>query len=140
MEQRLSIITLGVNDLASMTHFYEHSLGWKKMDSSNEHISFFKLNGFLFSLYPMDKLAEDAKVTPEVRGFKNFTLTYNVRSIQEVDDLFEAFEGKGINIIKPPETVFWGGYSGYIADIENNLWEIAYNPFMEMDAEGNVIA
>ena len=66
-------------------------------------------------------------------------MAYNVNSIQEVDVLFKELKNKGVTIVKKPQNAFWGGYSGYISDIENNLWEIAYNPFMEMDEQGNVI-
>ena len=139
MQQRLTLLTIGVNDLKEMTEFYESVFGWKKMSSSNEQITFFKLNGFLFSLYPKDKLAEDAGVSAEGSGFNNCAMAYNLNSIQEVDELFEELKHKGVTIIKKPQNVFWGGYSGYISDVENNLWEIAYNPFMEMDEQGNVL-
>jgi len=130
MEQRLTLITIGVHDIEAMTNFYEHVFEWKKMDSSNEHITFFKLNGFLFSLYLIDKLAEDAVVSPEGTGFNNFALAYNVSSIKAVDALFQELEQKGVHIIKKPKKSFWGGYSGYITDVENNLWELAYNPYL----------
>ena len=140
MEQRLSLITIGEYDLKAMTNFYETKFGWQKMDSSNDDVSFFKLNGILFSLYPFDKLAEDAEVPAKGSGFNKFTLAHNVRSFQEVDSLFEDLKQKGVPIIKNPQKVFWGGYSGYVADLENNLWEIAYNPFLKMDKNGNIIA
>ena len=73
------------------------------------------------------------------RGFKRFTLAINFKTEQEVDKAFDDLKQKGVKIIKAPEKVFWGGYRGYIADIENNLWEIAYNPFLELDSEGNVV-
>lgn len=140
MEQRLTIIGLGVNNLEVATKFYEEKFGWKKTNSSNEFISFFQLNGILLSLYPNDKLAEDAKVNAEGSGFKKFTLAYNTKSKQEVDELIEVLEAKGVRIVKRPEEVFWGGYSSYIADMDDNLWEIAFNPFMPMDEKGNTIA
>lgn len=137
MEQRLTIVGLGVNDLFVSNQFYEKILGWEKMDSSNESISFFKLNGILLSLYPREKLAEDAGVSHEGEGFKAFSLAYNTRSEEEVDKLIESLEAKGVRIVKRPEKVFWGGYSSYIADPDDNLWEIAYNPFLPLDASGN---
>ncbi|GAA4268425.1 VOC family protein [Hyunsoonleella aestuarii] len=140
MEQRLTIIGLGVNNLEVAAKFYEEKFGWKKTNSSNEFISFFQLNGILLSLYPNDKLAEDAKVNAEGSGFKKFTLAYNTKSKQEVDELIEVLEAKGVRIVKRPEEVFWGGYSSYIADMDDNLWEIAFNPFMPMDEKGNTIA
>ncbi|PTX60106.1 hypothetical protein C8N46_107112 [Kordia periserrulae] len=139
MQPRITIIGLGVENLKAATTFYQEKFGWKLTPSSNEHISFFQLNGVLLSLYPREKLAEDANVTHEGTGFKGFTLAYNTRSKEEVDEIFADLTQKNVKIIKQPEQVFWGGYSGYVADLDDNLWEIAYNPFMELDAEGNVI-
>lgn len=138
MDQRLTIITIGVKDLKAMTAFYETVFGWKTINSSNEHISFFKLNGILLSLYPFEELALDANVSSKGSGFNGFALAYNVNSIQEVNELFSDLEQKGVQIVKPPQNAFWGGYSGYVCDIEGNLWEIAYNPFQKMDDNGNV--
>lgn len=139
MEQRVTIIGLGVKNLKASTLFYEKKIGWKKMASSNEDITFFQLNGILLSLYPREKLAEDAQVDASGNGFKAFTLAYNTRSKEEVDALFEQLEEKGVKIVKPPEEVFWGGYSGYIADLDDNLWEIAFNTFLPLDENGNTI-
>ncbi len=139
MEQRLTIVGLGVNDLKVSSKFYEEKFGWKKMKSSNDGITFFQLNGILLSLYPKDKLAEDANVNPEGNGFKGFSLAFNTRTKEEVDDLIEALEAKGVKIIKRPEDVFWGGYSSYIADPDENLWEIAFNPYLLLDENGNAI-
>lgn len=137
MEQRLTIVGLGVKDLQVSNHFYETILGWEKHPSSNEGISFFKLNGILLSLYPSEKLAEDAGVAPDGSGFKGFSLAHNARSKEEVDSLIRNLEAKGVKVVKQPEEVFWGGYSGYIADPDDNLWEIAFNPFLTLDAKGN---
>jgi len=139
MEQRVSIIGLGVSNLSALTMFYQEKFGWQKMPSSNEGITFFQLNGILLSLYPRDKLAEDATINPDGTGFKGFTMAYNTRSKEEVNRLFEELEEKGVKIVKRPEEVFWGGYSGYIADPDDNLWEIAFNPFMELDESGNTV-
>ncbi len=139
MEQRLTIVGLGVNDLTRSNQFYEDILGWKKLPSSNENISFFQLNGILLSLYPREKLAEDAQVSHEGNGFKAFSLAYNTRTKKEVDTIIKDLKSKGVKIIKQPETVFWGGYSGYIADPDDNLWEIAYNPYLTLDEKGNAI-
>ncbi len=139
MEQRVTIIGLGVSDLEVSNKFYKEKFGWKLMASSNESISFFQLNGILLSLYPRAKLAEDAQVSPEGSGFRGVTLAYNTSSKKEVDSLFEDFESKDVQIIKQPEEVFWGGYSGYIADPDDHLWEIAFNPFLALDGQGNTI-
>lgn len=139
MQPRVTIIGLGVEDLKASTSFYQEKFGWKLTNASNENISFFQLNGVLLSLYPKDKLAEDAMVDPTGSGFKGFTLAYNTHTKEEVDEIFADLSSKGVKIVKQPEQVFWGGYSGYIADLDDNLWEIAYNPFLELDADGNTV-
>ncbi len=139
MEQRLTIVGLGVKDLQVSSQFYEEKFGWKKMKSSNDGITFFQLNGILLSLYPNDKLAEDATVSPEGQGFKGFTLAFNTRTKEEVDTLISELEAKGVKIVKRPESVFWGGYSSYIADPDDNLWEIAFNPYLLLDEAGNAV-
>ncbi|WP_046759007.1 VOC family protein [Kordia jejudonensis] len=138
MQPRITIIGLGVQDLKKSTAFYQEKFGWKLTSASNENISFFQLNGLLLSLYPKDKLAEDATVDPMGSGFKGFTLAYNTRTKEEVDEIFADLAQKGVKIVKQPEEVFWGGYSGYVADLDENLWEIAFNPFLELDEAGNV--
>ncbi|MDG1728455.1 MAG: VOC family protein [Algibacter sp.] len=137
MEQRLTIVTLGVNDLKIASDFYENKFGWKKTKSSNEHIVFFQLNGILLSLYPRKKLADDANVSVEGSGFEGLTLAYNTRTKEDVDELIETLENKGVKIVKRPEDAVWGGYSSYVADMDDNLWEIAFNPFLSLDENGN---
>lgn len=139
MEQRLTIVGLGVSDLKTLTTFYETKFGWVKTEASNDTISFFQLNGILLSLYPREKLAEDAGVSPNGNGFNGLSLAYNTRTKSEVDELFELFEKRGVTIVKKPEDVFWGGYSGYVADPDRNLWEIAFNPYLAIDEEGNTL-
>jgi len=139
MQPRLTILWLWVNDLEKANHFYEHIFGWEKTDASNENISFFQLNGILLSLYWKKALAEDAGVPHEWSWFKAFTMAYNMRSKEEVDELIEELRSKWVKIVKEPQEVFWGGYSSYIADVDDNLWEIAYNPYLEMDEHGNTL-
>ncbi|TXG38547.1 VOC family protein [Seonamhaeicola maritimus] len=139
MEQRLTIVGLGVKNLDLASDFYENKFGWKKMKSSNDDIKFFQLNGMLLSLYSREKLAEDATVSHEGSGFKGFTLAYNTRTKEEVDELIETLELKGVKIVKRPEEALWGGYSSYVADMDDNLWEIAFNPFLAIDEKGNTI-
>lgn len=135
----MNIISLGVKDLNASRHFYHKILGWEPHSSSNDGISFFKLNGIFLSLYPEDKLAEDAGVNAQGQGFKKFSLAYNTRSEKEVDDLIAELNSKGVKIVKEPEKVFWGGYSSYFADPDDNLWEIAYNPYLELDVNGSAV-
>ena len=138
MEQRLTIITLGVSDLQISEDFYTQKLGWQKSPMSTDGITFMKLNGILLGLYPENKLAQDAGMDEARSGFPGFTLAYNARSEQEVNVLFDQFAAREIKIVKSPEKVFWGGYSGYISDPDGYLWEIAFNPYLELDENGNV--
>jgi len=136
MEQRLSFITIGVKNMDKLKQFYIEKFKWTPL--KQQGIVFFKLNGFILALYPADELAKDAGVPQDGSGFKRFTLSINYKSEKEVDEAFKALKGVGVHIIKEPQKASWGGYSGYVADIEDNLWEIAYNPFLELDSNGNV--
>jgi len=137
MEQRLSVITLGVADLARSRAFYERVLGWT-VGGAEAHIAFFQLNGIILALYPRDALAEDAGLPPGGGGFPGVTLAHNVRSRGEVDALLSRAERAGGRLVKPAQAALWGGYSGYFADPDGHLWEVAHNPFWMLDAEGNV--
>jgi len=138
MQQRITIIGIGVKDLAVANDFYIGKFGWKKMDTSNEDITFLALNGILLSLYPLDKLSEDATVTLGDATYRPVTFAHNLASEKEVDQLFLELEAKGVKIIKQPQKVFWGGYSGYVTDPDGNLWEIAHNPYLALDEKGNI--
>lgn len=137
MKQQLHFITLGVNNLNAMKEWYQKKFGWTLM-SEMEGIAFFKLNGLIFGLFPVDELAKDVGVKPDGNGFKKFSLAINFNSETEIDAVAADLKKKGVRVIKEPQKVFWGGYHAYIADPENNYWELAYNPFLDMDAEGNV--
>ncbi|HXP53120.1 MAG TPA: VOC family protein [Bacteroidia bacterium] len=139
MEQRLTIITLGVSDLNVATDFYENKLGWKRHGNSMGDIVFFQLNGMQLAIFPRTELAKDAKVAEKGSGFKGFTLAHNVRSEKEVDDTIAALKSKGVKVVKEPQKAEWGGYSSYIEDPDGNLWEIAFNPYMKLDEKGSVI-
>lgn len=133
MDQHINFITLGVSDLAASRRFYQEVFGWRESAESNEHIAFFQAGGvLLLALYPADALARDAEITAIYgSGFPRFTLAHNVGSRAEVDALFATLAEKDVRILKPPQAVFWGGYSGYIADPDGFLWEIAHNPLLE---------
>ena len=138
MEQRLTIIGLGMADLERSTKFYEHCFGWKRYKSSNDHIRFYKLNGIMISLYGRAALAKDAGIPSEGEGFHGFSLTYNTRKKEEVDFIFRELKEKEVRIIKEPEEVFWGCYSGYVSDPDGHFWEIAFNPYLPLDSTGAV--
>ena len=132
MQQRLTLITLGVAELGRSKAFYEKIFGWRPEQNSNENIIFYKLDGILLSLFPADALADDAGISSSGSGFRKFTLAHNVGSEKEVDELVALLESRGAKVVKRPEKAFWGGYSSYIADPDDILWEIAYNPFMTL--------
>ncbi|MEW5827425.1 MAG: VOC family protein [Chloroflexota bacterium] len=138
MNQHLHLLTLGVRDLERSRKFYTETLGWKPASASSEDVAFFQAGGVALGLYPREKLAEDALTSPEGSGFAGITLAYNARSEQEVDMLIADLEAKGVEIVKRPQKVFWGGYSSYFADPDGFLWEVAYNPFFPFDEDGNL--
>ncbi len=138
MEQRLTLITLGVDDLERSKKFYTEIFGWTPEANSSGDVVFFKLNGIMLSLFPRDELAKDAHVSPVGNGFRPFSLAHNLGSEQEVDIVVAALHAKGAVVLKKPQKVFWGGYSGYVTDPDGNLWEFAYNPFLPLDEHGNV--
>ena len=128
MKPRISMITLGVEDLERSVNFYQDGLGFPKMDSPPE-VAFFTLNGSWLGLYGYESLAKDAAVSAEGSGFNGFTLAHNVASEAEVDKLIEQALSAGAKLSKAAQKTFWGGYSGYFKDPDGYLWEVAYNPF-----------
>jgi len=127
MKPRISMITLGVRDLAAAVKFYETGLGFPRMESPPE-VAFFTLNGSWLGLYSRNALAEDATVPPEGNGFEGFTLSHNVSSDEEVEKVMAQALAAGATLVKAAQKVFWGGYSGYFKDPDGHLWEIAHNP------------
>ena len=136
MEQRLSVVTLGVADLERSRRFYE-ALGWKR-GNRNEAVVFFQLNGMVLSLFSREELAADARLPAAGSGFGGITLAYNARSREDVDAVIAEAERAGARILKPAEDAFWGGYSGYFCDPDGHPWEVAWNPEWELTTEGNV--
>ena len=128
MEPRISIITLGVSDLPRSVRFYRDRLGLPLREGSGDAIAFFETGGTWLALYPRDALAADAKVPSAGSGFPGFTLAHNVRTREEVDALLRQARVGGANIMKPARDTDWGGYSGYFADPDGYLWEVAWNP------------
>ncbi len=130
----LSLITLGVADVARSTAFYE-SLGWQRAEASEPTITFLRLGTpgggwVVLGLFGADHLAADAHLeAAPASGFRGVTLASNQASRDDVDRVVAAFVTAGATVVKAPEAVFWGGYSGYVADPDGHLWEIAHNPF-----------
>lgn len=138
IEQRLSLVTLGVADLARATAFYE-ALGWTRSLRAAEGVAFFQLDGMGLSLFPREALAEDAGQPLGMhRGFPNFSLAHNVRSRGEVDAVVGRWCAAGGTVLHPAEDKVWGGYSAYVADSEGFAWEIAWNPGFPIGDDGGI--
>ena len=138
IEARLNIVTLGVSDLENARQFYENGLGWKASSASQGDIVFFQLGGIVLALYPRDLLADDANVKETGSGFKGITLAQNVHEKEEVSEVLKIAEAAGGKIVKPAQDVFWGGHSGYFADLDGHLWEVAWNPHFKLNRRGEV--
>ncbi len=135
---RISLVTLGVDDLERATAFYE-SLGWRRSASSVEgSIVFIQTSGPVLALFGWEALADDADVPAAGEGFRRVTLALNVGSRDEVDDVFAAFVAAGATPTKQPHAAFWGGYTSYVADPDGHLWEIAHNPYASFDDAGRL--
>jgi catechol 2,3-dioxygenase-like lactoylglutathione lyase family enzyme len=137
MEPRLSLVTLGVADLARTTTFYE-GLGWPRKVSAAEGVAFFQLNGIGLSLYPRADLAADAGVPLQTAPSQGLTLAYNTRNRDEVDAVLARAEALGGRITRPAQDAVWGGYHGHFADPEGFLWEIAWNPGFALTDDGGL--
>lgn len=128
MKPRINIITLGTKDLSKATIFYEQGLKFPRMNFPGD-ISFFELSSTWLALYPWELLAQDALIDPIGSGFRGVTLAHNVASEEMVAQILTQAKAAGAEIIKPAQKTDWGGFSGYFADLDGHLWEIAYNPF-----------
>lgn len=139
MEQRVSMITLGVEDLARSKQFYE-AMGWRGQEVGNGQIVFFQVLGAVLGLYPRPALAEDAHL-PNERPYAKFggiAIAYNARDKAEVDRVLKEAVAAGGTLLKPAQDVFWGGYSGYFADVDGHPWEVAFNPYWPLANDGAV--
>lgn len=137
MEQRISIITLGVADLERSRAFYER-LGWRRSVADVEGIVWFQTGGIALGLYPRADLAKDAGIAAEGQGFAGITLAWNGRSREEVDAAMAEAKAAGASVLKPAEYAFWGGYSGYFADPDGFVWEVAWNPAFGVMEDGSI--
>jgi len=137
VEQRISLVTLGVADLERSRRFYEDGLGWTR-SNRDDGVVFYQLPGMILALWSRQELAADAGVADEGATFSGMALAFNTRSREEVDALLAEAETAGGRILKPASETFWGGYSGYFADPDGHPFEVAWNPFWTIDGEGRV--
>ena len=137
MEQRFTLLTLGVSDLAASVAFYER-LGWQRAVRQAEGVAFFQCGGVALALYPREALATDAGVPCLPEGSGAFAIAYNTRRREDVDAVLAEAAAAGARIAKPAEAAFWGGYSGCFRDPDGHLWEVAWNPGFPLDAAGAV--
>jgi catechol 2,3-dioxygenase-like lactoylglutathione lyase family enzyme len=137
MEPRVSLITLGVADLARSRAFYE-KLGFKASSAGGDGVVFFQIGPSGLSLFPRESLACDAKVSAEGSGFRGITLAHNVRTREEVAVVIGEAVSAGATLVKASEEAFWGGQSGYFADPDGHLWEVAWNPGAPLGPNGEL--
>jgi catechol 2,3-dioxygenase-like lactoylglutathione lyase family enzyme len=136
MDQRLSLITLGIPDLEQARKFYE-ALGWSTAADEEDDIVFFQAGPMVFALWDRAKLAEDSAVT-DGGGWGGVTLAHTVRSAEEVDEVIEEARAAGATIGREPAETFWGGYSGLFIDPAGHPWEVAHNPNWTINDDGSV--
>ena len=136
MEQRVSLLTLGVRDLARARAFYEE-LGWRTGAGPDDDVVFFQAGGMIVALWGRDQLAEDSCVT-DSGGWGGMALAYNARSPEEVDSVLAEAEAAGGTVPRKGAETFWGGYSGIFIDPEGHPWEVAHNPHWTIADDGSV--
>ncbi|MGI8314167.1 VOC family protein [Halobacillus mangrovi] len=138
--QRVSLITLGAEDLPKLRSFYK-KLGWEEADISSDHYAVFKTAGVMLTLFPFKELEKDAgiQLTRSTGEYHPITLAINVNSKEEVDEVIEQVRELGAEILREPSDAFWGGRTSYFADPENNLWEVAWNPDSTFDERGAML-
>jgi len=135
--QRITLVTLGVADMARSRAFYA-ALGWQMHPQSQEAVTFYQANGFVFGLFGLEDLAKDQGRAGAALGTGATTLAQNFATEAEVDAAYTAALAAGATALKAPEKVFWGGYSGYFADPDGHVWELAMNPFWSLNADGSL--
>jgi catechol 2,3-dioxygenase-like lactoylglutathione lyase family enzyme len=137
MEQRVSVITLGVVDLGRARRFYE-ALGWKTGAAPDDDVVFFQAGGMVVSLWGRAGLAEDSGV-PDAGGWGGITLAHNVDSPAALDAAVEEARAAGATVAREPAETFWGGYSGVFVDPDGHPWEVAHNPHWTLREDGSVL-
>lgn len=137
MEQRLSLITLGVENLDRSRTFYE-ALGWTRSFKKAEGVVFFQAGGMIVSLWSRRELAKDAGVPDSKPGFSGITLAYNTRRKEDVESVLAEAERAGGRVVKTAQPAFWGGHYGFFADPDGFLWEVAWNPDFPIASDGSI--
>lgn len=137
MDQRLSLVTLGVRDLGVSRAFYKR-LGWTESSAGNDEVAFFQCGGLVFALWGRDALADDARVAAGEASFANISLAHNVRNQADVDVTLEEAKRAGATILRPGSNTSWGGRTGYFADPDGFAWEVAWNPGFVILPDGGI--
>ena len=139
IQQRLTIVTLGVSDMARAKNFYLDGLGWTEAEQPSPEVCFIQMAGMILGLYGWDALAEDMSIDPahDLPQFRGCSFAYNTVTKEETDEVLALAVESGATLVKPAEEVFWGGYSGYFADPDGHLWEVAYNPYTLPQPDGS---
>ena len=138
MKPRINLVTLGVADVATARAFYQR-LGLTASSAGNDDVAFFDANGIVLGLFGHDALAQDANLGAHPRpAFRGVSLAWNAADAAEVDAIIAHAVACGASLVKAPHEVFWGGYSGYFADPDGHLWEVAFNPFFPLSPEGRI--
>jgi catechol 2,3-dioxygenase-like lactoylglutathione lyase family enzyme len=133
MKPKIGLITFGARDLERMIAFYRDGLGFPLHNyKPGDEMVMFRLEGTWLGLFPREELAKDATVSAEGSGFGGVVVAHNAPSREEVDKVFAQALAAGATAVETPQAVFWSGYSGYFADPEGNLWEVAFNPFTDL--------
>lgn len=139
MKPRLNIVTIGVKDLQKSKDFYKNALGWKPATGSDENIAFFNHGGIILSMYPLEKLADDAEIPANRSGFSGITLAINQDTKEGVTEIFKKAVENGAKALVKPRDTFWGGFDAYFADPDGHTWEIAWAPFWKYNEQGSLI-
>jgi uncharacterized protein len=136
---RLTLLTICVSDFTRSIAFYE-ALGFRRKASKAEGVAFFEAGGLILSLWSAGDMAKDAGIAVQrPTGFRDVSLAWNVASPAEVDRAMERAVAAGARVLRKPETVFWGGYTGYFADPDDHIWEVAYNPGFPLSDDGRLL-
>jgi catechol 2,3-dioxygenase-like lactoylglutathione lyase family enzyme len=136
-EAMLTLVTLGVSDLARSIAFYE-ALGFRRKASKADGVGFFQAGAVILAVWPVEELAKDANAGAVSAGFRGVALAWNCGSAGEVDAAIERAKNAGSPVQKPAQQAFWGGYTGYFADPDGHLWEVAHNPHWPLGADGRL--